>query len=189
MKRRFLRFRKFLTKRILHADDTSHAIAMGAACGMFAAIIPTIGMQTAVAVGLATLFRANKLIGVPMVWISNPFTAPPLIYVCYMVGAALWPTASTASGESVVAQFMAVCRDADVMELSFWKNLLYTLAGFGVELWVGSIVVGILAAIPTYVVTRRLVESHRRRHKARTQRRHLFRAKLRARRMAAGGAA
>jgi len=164
-------------------------VALGAACGMFAAILPVIGLQTAIAVGLAALLRANKLIGIPIVWFSNPVTAPFLIYLCFKVGQVVWPTASTVNGENVVAQFMAVCSTADVTALSFWRDLLYTMAGFGVELWVGSVVVGVLLAIPTYFITRKLVDSHRAHNKERVHRRHTFRAKLRASRIAAGGTA
>lgn len=189
MKKRFLRIRKFFTKHILHADDTAHAVALGAAFGMFAAIIPAIGLQTGIAVGLATLFRANKLIGIPLVWFSNPITAPPLIYLSFKIGQVVWPTASAANGENVVAQFLDVCRSVQLTEKSFWMNLLSTLGNFGIELWIGSVVVGVLLAIPTYFVTRRMVESHRHHHKARVHRRHQFRARLRAQRLAASGTA
>ncbi len=189
MKKRFLRIRKFFTKRILHADDSAHAVALGAACGMFAAILPVIGLQTALAVGLAAMLRANKLIGIPIVWFSNPVTAPFLIFLCFKVGQLVWPVASTADGADVVDQFLNVCRSANITEPSFWKNLFYTMAGFGAELWVGSVVVGIVLAIPTYFITRMLVDSHRAHNKARVHRRHTFRAKLRAERVAAGGPA
>lgn len=189
VKKRFLRIRKFFTKRILHADDTAHAVALGAACGMFAAILPVIGLQTALAVGLAALFRANKLIGIPIVWFSNPVTAPFLIYLCFIVGQTVWPMASSADGANVVRQFLDVCSTADVTQLSFWRELFRTMIGFGAELWVGSVVVGIVLAIPTYFITRMLVDSHRTNHKARVHRRHTFRAKLRAERVAAGGPA
>lgn len=188
MKKRYFRIRKFFTKRILHADDTAHAVALGAACGMFAAIIPAIGLQTAIAVGLAAMLRANKLIGIPIVWFSNPVTAPFLIYFCFKVGQVIWPATTAASDETVVTQFLDVCRNADVTDRLFWRNLLYTMAGFGVELWVGSVVVGIVLSIPTYFVTRKMVDSHRDHHKARVHRRHQFRAKLRAQRLATTGA-
>lgn len=189
MKKRYFRLRKFFTKRILHADDTAHAVALGAACGMFAAIIPAIGLQTAIAVGLAAMLRANKLIGIPIVWFSNPFTAPFLIYLCFKVGQVIWPTASVIDDDSVVDQFLTVCRSADITDRLFWRNLLYTLAGFGVELWVGSVVVGVALAIPTYFISKMMVESHRHHHKARVHRRHQFRAKLRAQRLTTAGSA
>ena len=53
--------------------------------GLFCAFIPVPFQMILAAIG-AILFRVNILIAVPTVWISNPFTIPPLFYFCYLVG-------------------------------------------------------------------------------------------------------
>lgn len=55
------------------------------AVGLFCAFIPVPFQMFLAAIG-ALLFRVNILIAVPTVWISNPFTIPPLFYFCYLVG-------------------------------------------------------------------------------------------------------
>lgn len=64
---------------------TRHSVAKGVAAGVFAAFIP-MPMQMLASGTLAVIFRANLLISVITVWISNPLTIPPIFYFCYRVG-------------------------------------------------------------------------------------------------------
>ena len=87
MSRFVFRARKFLAQKVLHTDDSPHTIALGASLAMLVAISPLIGLQTVIAVGLAALFRANKAICIPIVWIvTNPFTFLPIYGACYKLG-------------------------------------------------------------------------------------------------------
>jgi len=56
------------------------------AVGVFCAFMP-IPFQMLLAAIAAVALRVNILIAVPMVWISNPITIPPMFYFCYSVGA------------------------------------------------------------------------------------------------------
>ena len=56
------------------------------AVGVFCAFMP-IPFQMLLAAIAAVAFRVNILIAVPMVWISNPITIPPMFYFSYSVGA------------------------------------------------------------------------------------------------------
>ena len=59
-----------------------------AALGMFCAFVPVPFQMLLAAIG-AIFFRYNILVAVPMVWVSNPVTMPPMFYFCYWVGALL----------------------------------------------------------------------------------------------------
>ena len=80
------RLRQFVIHNVLHADDPPHRLALGIAIGVFVAFTPTIGFQMVLAVFLAWLLGANKIIGAALVWISNPATIVPIYYPCYVVG-------------------------------------------------------------------------------------------------------
>ncbi|GLR64691.1 DUF2062 domain-containing protein [Marinospirillum insulare] len=54
--------------------------------GLFVAFLP-IPMQMLLAAFLAGYWRVNLPISVGLVWVSNPLTTPPLLYVCYRLGA------------------------------------------------------------------------------------------------------
>ena len=75
--------------KVLHADDPPHRLALGIAVGMFVTMLPLIGFQMMISVFLAWILRANKLVGIPLVWISNPATAIPIYLPCYRLGCVL----------------------------------------------------------------------------------------------------
>ena len=82
----YRKVRDFFIYRVLHVDDTPHRIALSVAIGIFVTWTPTIGLQMIITVLLCWLFRANKVVGVPFVWISNPLTIVPIYYPNYVVG-------------------------------------------------------------------------------------------------------
>jgi uncharacterized protein len=81
-----VRFRRFFLRSVLHADDPPHRLALGVAIGLFVTFTPTIGFQLALVVLLAWIFNANKVVGLPLVWLSNPATFVPIYYPCYRIG-------------------------------------------------------------------------------------------------------
>ncbi len=191
MARPLLRLRRIISRRILHVDDTPRAIALGASIAMFIAILPLIGIQTFVAIAVAAAVRANKAVCIPVVWITNPFTAFPIYYGCYWLGRRICgggaPAAEAAEEAEVVKQLVAVGSDVHLWELAFWKQFFYTLVGMGAELWVGCVIVGIVLAVPTYFAVRWAVVHHRERRLQRVHRRHRFREALRLRRRGVAG--
>ncbi|MEZ6090093.1 MAG: DUF2062 domain-containing protein [Pirellulaceae bacterium] len=82
----WIRCRRFVLHNVLHADDPPHSLAMGIAIGLFVTFTPTIGLQMLLVMCLAWIFRANKIVGVPIVWLSNPATFVPIYLPCYKVG-------------------------------------------------------------------------------------------------------
>jgi uncharacterized protein (DUF2062 family) len=138
------RARRFIVRRVLHADDPPHQLALGVAIGVFVGLTPTGGFQTALVVFLAWLLGANKIIGIPFVWISNPATIVPIYYPCYLVGRlilgepeiglAWWQELGhPPSGMLAMTQF-------------YWTRMLE----IAVPLWLGCVLVSSALAIITY---------------------------------------
>jgi uncharacterized protein len=84
--RKAVRARRFVVHNVLRADDPPHRLAFGVAIALFVTFTPTIGFQSALVVLLAWMFGANKLVGLPLVWISNPATFVPIYYPSYRLG-------------------------------------------------------------------------------------------------------
>ncbi len=66
-----------------HLNRRSVAGAMSV--GLFAAFIP-VPFQMVIAAAMAIPARVNLPISVALVWVTNPFTMPPLFYFAYKVG-------------------------------------------------------------------------------------------------------
>lgn len=60
-------------------------MAGAVAVGLFFAWVP-MPIQMLMAAAAAIMFRTNMALSVGLVWISNPFTIPPMFYFAYLVG-------------------------------------------------------------------------------------------------------
>lgn len=160
------RIELFFVYRVLHVNDTPHRIALSVAIGIFVAWTPTVGFQMILTILLAALFRANKLVGVPFVWISNPVTLVPIYRYCnYAVGRALL------RGEHLPPDFSKVAVVPHSWSLdcwltsirTFWEATWHAMC----PLWLGSIVVGLTLAAISYGIVRYAVVTYRKRRHAR----------------------
>jgi hypothetical protein len=151
----------FVIHRVLHADDPPHRLALGAAIGMFVALTPTIGLQSGLVVMLAWLLGGNKVVGLPLVWISNPATAAPIFYGCYTVGRHVLGMKGV--GRAWWAEFMHPPQGYVDAILFYWSRL----ADIAAPLWLGSLLVGTVLAAATYVFVYQSVSIYRRRFASR----------------------
>jgi uncharacterized protein (DUF2062 family) len=170
-----LRARRLLTHNILHADDTPHSLAMGVAIATFVAFLPIMGIQTIVAVAIAALFRANKAVCVPVVWISNPFTAVPIYGGCLALGHLVMGLGAP-DGTVALVQLTPPEQTASWLELEFWKSLFSHMMNLGTDLWVGCAIVGCVFALLSYPAARWTVTAYREHRRRRILRRNLLRA-------------
>ncbi len=119
-------------------------VALGAALGVFVAFTPTIGFQMVIVVSLASLLRVNKLVGVPLVWISNPLTIPPIFYAGYSLGRVIlgWPRLNR-------LWWSELARPPE----GWWSATVFywdRAAAIAAPLWLGLVLIGALAAVVTY---------------------------------------
>ena len=175
MARYLLRARRLLTHNILHADDTPHSLALGVAIATFVGFLPIMGIQTIVAVAIAALFRANKAVCVPIVWISNPLTAVPIYGGCLALGHFVLGL-GTSEATVALTQLAPPEQTASWLEVAFWSNLFSHMMGMGEELWVGCGIVAVVAALLSYPAARWTVSAYREHRRRRILRRNLLRA-------------
>ena len=151
---------------LLHLDDSAHRIALGVAIGTFVAATPTWGIQMILVVGLAWLCRANKVAGIPMVWVTNPATNVPIYSLCYVIGRAL----VGGPGWDEIKQAIAGASDSGLnwWEWGYWSQMikcwLALMWDAAAPLWVGTCVVGAVAGAIMYVTMFYLITFYRRHH-------------------------
>ncbi len=152
----FRRLKDLIINRILGVADTPKRIAFGVFLGFFVAFTPTIGFQIVLYLAIAALLRANKVVGIPILFISNPVTAVPLYWFCWWVGAQILGTPEDGMNRDElrarVSEGQAATGDwtTAIWTVDFWKDSLSTLAAMGAELWLGSIVLGLASGVIGY---------------------------------------
>lgn len=165
---------KYLLRRTLRAlgkaTGTSHQIALGVAIGFFVGWLPIVGIQMAVAVVVCTVVRANKIVPIFPIWLTNPVTMAPIYSFNYWVG---WKIV----GGPPLSQLAAVLRrmitppdpQPGMSRFEAWwdgiKYSMHELLSMGWEmqlpLWLGCVIVGLALAIPAYYISRKFVDSFR----------------------------
>jgi uncharacterized protein (DUF2062 family) len=61
-------------------------MALSAGIGVFVAMTPTIGLQTIIVLGLVSIIRGNRGIGLLASALANPWTIPFIFYADFRVG-------------------------------------------------------------------------------------------------------
>ncbi len=154
MKHYWGRIRDFCVFKVLHADDPPHRLALGVAVGMFVTFMPLIGLQMLLSVFIAWMLRANKLVGVPLVWISNPLTAVPIYYPCYLLGCKLLGMAAVSDDwkklEAAWQQIQADRKATWLNKLNFWWHSILDVVW---PLSLGCVVVGLTAGVLSYYIS------------------------------------
>lgn len=161
-------FTRFIKFRILHVDDTPQRIARGVAIGLWVAFTPLLGFHMLIALALAALFRANKVLAVLLVWVSNPMTLIPIHLPAYLVGRffvgrlhapALTNPAQVADllGNLFSFHKMLTC----LHTASFWKELAVVFGKIGLEVTIGGFVIGTIVAVSGYYASFYWVRHHR----------------------------
>ncbi len=142
------RSRDFVVLNILHADDPPHRLALGIGIAMFVTFTPTIGFQMGLVFALCWLFGGNKLVGLPLVWISNPATIVPIYYPCLWLGETL-----LGKGHRNFEWFKTMFSGAPeewLPKITFYGLALKDIA---IELWLGCIVIGGVLGILSYYIS------------------------------------
>jgi uncharacterized protein len=134
MKRLVPRKIKDLFAKLIKSNSSATELADGLAIGVFVAFLPIMGIQMYVSLILTRLFRKNSLIAMVIVWITNPFTAVPIYLFNIWVGNYLYKDPVS------IAELYNTIQNIDL------HNILSTGKDILIPLWIGSTIVGIVAA-------------------------------------------
>lgn len=132
---------------ILGFNEPSDRLALAFAIGIFIAFTPTVGLHTVSAFFLAWAFRLNKAVTFSGTLICNPYTAIPIYGFC------LW------FGSKLLGQKIGIAIDwKNLSFLNLWSELKPLL----LPIFLGTMVLGIVAAIISYFLIHYLIKRYRR---------------------------
>lgn len=161
----------FLKYKVLHIDDSPHRIAMGVALGLFVAWTPFFGLHLFLVLALAFLLRVNKFVAFTFVWTCNPFTLIPIYYPNYFLGRAILASVRTEpqiTNEQVTAVFGDLSSISYIVKnfctISFWQQVGSFFVHVGLEMFIGGLILGLVAALAGYFATSTLVTWYRIHH-------------------------
>lgn len=153
------------------ATGTAHQIALGVAIGFFVGWLPIIGIQMIVAVAACQIFRANKLVPIFPIWLTNPATMVPIYSFNYWIG---WLIAGGPPLSDLAAILRRMITPPEAAGetgrfAAWWDGVRHAFSellsmGWDMQLplWLGCVIVGLALAIPAYCVSYKFVESFRR---------------------------
>ena len=155
---------------LLHLDDPPRRIALALAVGVFIGCTPFWGLQTVLAVIVATVFRLNRAATITGAWMNLPWFAPFVYSAAINVGLLVAP--GLRGGDA--ASLDTLLRNPVALS---WAAVWSWLRGHSLPLLIGSAIVGGVAAVVTYTVALAALLRRRRARGARpeqgTSRRHV----------------
>jgi hypothetical protein len=156
-KRVIIPYRSFF-KWLVRLRRSPRSISGGFALGTFIAFTPTIGVQFAIVIFLATLFNLNRPAALLTIWITNAATMAPIYAFNYMIGTFLW--AGPPVGE-VYETFQQLA--INLLHFEFWdmfaqfQSVLSLGREIIVPLLIGSTLVGLVSAVLVYMVSQGII--------------------------------
>jgi uncharacterized protein len=135
--------------RLMRLKGQPEEVAGGVAIGVFIGMTPTVPLHTILAVVIAFLAGKSKLAAALGAWICNPLFLPFIYILDYKVGQSI--TGSEGLELSFAPEHLTISHLLEVgREVSF-------------SLLMGGLITGLMVAIPSYFVTKRLVILYRKR--------------------------
>ena len=152
-RRSWSRSSRYVVYRLRRLSDTPHAVALGFAAGVFAALTPFIGTHLMMAVLIAWVIGGSVVAAVLGTFVGNPLTYPAIWYGTYQLGNLLL------RGKTQAPQ----------IDLSpgIFQTSLDQLWPIIKPMTVGCLPLGLALAALSYVIVKPMVEAykHRRRRK------------------------
>jgi hypothetical protein len=139
---------------LLHLDDPPWRIALALALGVFISCTPLYGVQTVLALLLATLFRLNKAATVLGTWLNLPWFAPFVYGAGLKIGARVLAEVRNREAESLAILF------GQPLRVSL-RDLVGVLPDVSLALVIGTTLVGLVAASATYLVALGVIRRRR----------------------------
>lgn len=152
----------YVWRRVWRLTGTPHVIALGVAAGVFMSCTPFLGFHIVAAMLIAWVLRGNLLAAVFGTMAGNPVTYPPIWLATYDLGN--WLIGAQARG------------DIDITSTLMGPKAFDMILPVLVPMAVGSLPLGLAAALITYFLIKSTVAAYQLRRREQLEARVLKRA-------------
>ena len=162
-RRTWLRSLRYGQLRLMRLRAVPRSLALGAAAGVFVAVLPIPGIQLLAAAGLAWLIRGHRGTAAVATFAANPVTYPLIWIASYTLGATILgtPVSDAAHDLDMLSDLMAHSWASPPSAMSSIRTLLPAFT----TLAVGAVPLAMLSATLAYIGVRHaLKRADRRRH-------------------------
>lgn len=136
---------------LLQVEDSPRRVALAFAIGVFVSFSPFLGIHTGLSLGIAFVFRLNRVAILVGTWVNNPWTIAPVYTAGTLLGCALLGVAPSSLGDV----------DWSLHGREFYAALLEGFRPLLVPFLLGNLIVAAAAGLVTYFVVRRVLEKRR----------------------------
>lgn len=151
-------------RAVLHLDESPSRLAASIAVGVFIGLTPFFLFHTVLAVIVALVFRLNMAATITGAWINLPWFAPFVYAFCLKLGEAvlsgdiqlIWSVGELAEGATAFLQTSARDQAGNFLQM-LWEVLFVASK----PLFVGTTIVGVVAAISTYFIALGMIKEIR----------------------------
>lgn len=163
-RRSFGRSTQYFFKRVLRVNATPYAISIGVACGAFASFTPLLGLHFMLAFALTYILRGNMIAAAIGTFVGNPITFPFIWAFTFRVGRIMLGVPVHHEAEPQ----LGVPSDYTVEAISGFFERTWPVVK---PMLVGSIPLGLTAAVACYAITYITVIGYQKAREAKRQKR------------------
>ena len=169
MKFEFRRLVKLYYLRLIGLRGEPHELALGMALGVFCGMMPIMPFQTVLAVALALVFKGSKITAALGTWVSNPFVWYFLYFYSYKLGAFV---IGLPEKSAIFSSIMAAVKTGEEPMVIVGK-ILGSGTAIVAAFLLGGLIMGIVAAGPSYFLFLQLFSRIKTWRRLRKERRNL----------------
>ena len=146
---------KYYYLRFIRLRGAPNELALGMAFGIFSGMMPIMPFQIALAVTLALFYKGSKITAALGTWISNPLNWYFLYFFSYKIGA--WILGLSGKGKTITSVLTSLQEGEEA------GAVMAKMAGASGAMisafLVGGIIMGIVAAVPSYFIFLKIFQS------------------------------
>ena len=142
------RLLRYYYLRFIRLRGDPHELALGMSFGILAGMMPIMPFQMALALALALLFKGSKITAALGTWISNPLNWYFLYYFSYKIGVSIL---GPHGQDAIFSSIMTAVRSGEE-SMVIVEKIISSGSLMGVTFLVGGLIMGIVAAVPSYFI-------------------------------------